>query len=100
MRELPLRRQHDGARVRRDLAANCREESRLAAAVRADEPRFVADGKRETRAVKQLFRAARKRQIGNAQHVKTAANCRLSAELERVVDDKRRMVRESPVLVD
>src|SRR5439155_15289605 len=62
VRELPLRRQLDSARIRRDLAANRSKESRLATAVSPDEPRLVADGKREIGAVEELFRAARKRQ--------------------------------------
>ena len=50
-------------------AANRSKESRLTTAVSPDEPRLVTDGKREIGAVEELFRAARKRQIGNAQHV-------------------------------
>ena len=82
------------------LAADQREEARLAAAVGADEADLVARVDGQRRAFEQALRAAGERQVGDAimaigDHAMRAS--RLTRRLVVVVDDERRVVGEAPV---
>ena len=59
-----------------ELAADQREQARLAAAVGADQPDLVAGMDREVGAVEQALCAAGEREIGYAQHLFTATRSR------------------------
>ena len=69
----PARGQRDRARVGQDLAANEREQARLAAAVRPDQPRLVPGVERERRAFEQPLGATGEGEVGDAQHGKLDA---------------------------
>ena len=65
----PSRRQSMVAGVGRELAANRREQARLARAVRADEADLVPVVHRQRRVVEQALRPAGQREIRDPQHV-------------------------------
>jgi hypothetical protein len=101
VREHPGRRQRNLARVRVQLAADDREEARLAAAVRADEPHLLAGVDVHRGALQQDSGAPPQRDVGNSQH----GNLLLSAftlpfEVVLVVHRERRVVGEAAADVD
>ena len=100
--------QLDVARIGVEFAAQEREQARLAATVRPDEPRLVPCVHREIGAFEQAHCAAGEREIRDAdqgplQDVKRREQVARAAALRErvvVVDDQRRVVREAPLLVD
>jgi hypothetical protein len=68
VRDGPRGGEIDAARVRQELAADGREQARLAAAVGADQADLVPRVHAEVRALEQPPRAAAQRQVRNAQH--------------------------------
>ena len=70
VRDRPARRQVDVAGLLVELAAQQREQARLAAAVRADEADAVARVHGQRGAIEQAQRAAGERQVGESDHGK------------------------------
>jgi hypothetical protein len=68
VRHDPARWQVDFARVGDEVTAQRREQARLAAAVRADEPDLVTGVHRQARVFEQAPRAAREREVRDANH--------------------------------
>ncbi len=66
VRDRPCRRQRNVAGIRVELAPQQREQARLAAAVGADQADLVPGVHREIRAFEQALRAAREREVGDA----------------------------------
>ena len=75
VRDRPAGRHRDVARLRVELAAQQREQRRLAAAVRADDADLVADVDGERRVLDQPVRAAGERDVVEAEH-RLSLRCR------------------------